>query len=133
MRFGIDVGALAQAGLIDAVLPYPYGTETTTGRIDTADFARQLEGANIQLLPSLGTWGDHLKPIAEFRRRAHHHYAAGATGLSRWDTDEHLAHLGLDDPVVQRLWCEKYLGEQEMHMVEIGGMDVTAFGPMLGF
>jgi len=44
-----------------------------------------------------------------------------------------LAHLGLDDPETQRLWMETYLGQQEMHINEIGGMDVTAFGPMLGF
>lgn len=132
-RFGIDAGSLSHAGLIDAVLPYPYGTETTTAHVETAEYARMLAGSGVQLLPSLGSWGDHQRPIAEFRRRAHLHYRAGATGLCRWDTDQHLARLGLDDPEIQRLWCEKYMGPQQMDVVEIGGMDVTAFGPNLGF
>lgn len=133
LRFGIDVASLAHAGLIDAVLPYPYGTETTTAHVATAEYAAMLKGTGVALMPSLGSWGDHLRPVAEFRQRAHRHYAAGADGLCRWDTDAHLAHLRLDDSELQRLWCEKYQSPQQMHMIEIGGVDVTAFGPNLGF
>ena len=71
--------------------------------------------------------------LATIRRRAHAHYQAGADGLARWDASGFLARLGLDDPEIQRLWCEYYMGEQDNFMQEVGGITLEYFGPGLAF
>ncbi len=129
MRFGFDVYAWARAGLIDAVLPYPYVED---GKIAVAEFAAALEGTKVRLLPSLGTYEQNVT-IAEMRRRAHAFYSAGAHGLSRWDSYSQLARLRLDDPVQQRLWMEHYYPPQRIRLTEFAGQNLKAFGPMLGF
>ena len=129
MRFGFDVYAWAHAGLVDAVLPYPYVED---GKIAVAEFANALNGTKTRLLPSLGTFEQNIT-IAEYRRRAHAYYSAGATGLSRWDAYSQLAHLHLDDPVQQQLWIESYFPPQHFRITEFAGQNLKAFGPMLGF
>ena len=129
MRFGFDVFDWGRHGLIDAVLPYPYVED---GKVNVAEFAAALKGTKVQLLPSLGTYEQNVT-IAEMRRRAHAFYAAGATGLSRWDTYSQLARLRLDDAEHQRLWVEHYFPPQRIRILEFAGQNLRAFGPMLGF
>lgn len=59
--------------------------------------------------------------------------ARGSDGLVRWDADGFLARLGLDDPELQRLWCEQYMGPQENPMHEIAGITLLYFGTGLAF
>lgn len=129
MRFGFDVYAWAQQGLVDAVLPYPYVEEST---INVAEFAKAIQGTKVRLLPSLGTYQQNVT-IAEMRRRAHNYYSAGATGLSRWDAYSQLAKLRLDDPEQQELWLEHYYPPQRIRLLEFAGQSLEAFGPFLGF
>lgn len=129
MRYGFDVYAWGRSGLIDAVLPYPYVED---GKVAVAEFVGALEGTNVRVLPSLGTFEQNVT-IAEMRRRAHAFYTAGATGLSRWDAYSQLARLRLDDAVQQRLWIEHYFPPQRMRITEFAGQSLKAFGPMLGF
>lgn len=129
MRFGFDIQAWARAGLVDAVLPYPYVED---GKIAVAEFAGALAETKTRLLPSLGTYEQNIT-VAELRRRAHAFYTAGATGLSRWDAYSQLARLRLDDPVQQRLWIDRYFPPQRIRITEFAGQNLRAFGPMLGF
>ena len=129
MRFGFDVFAWARAGIVDAVLPYPYVED---GNVNVAEFAGILKDTKIRLLPSLGTYEQNVT-IAEMRRRAHAYYTGGATGLSRWDAYSQLARLRLDDAVQQQLWVEHYWPPQRIRITEFAGQNLKAFGPMLGF
>lgn len=129
MRFGFDVFAWAQSGLVDTVMPYPYVKD---GEIAVREFASALHGTKVQLLPSLGTYQQNVT-VTELRRRAHAFYSAGATGLSRWDCYSQLARLRLDDPVRQELWIDHYLPPQRIKLTEFAGQNLKAFGPMLGF
>ncbi len=129
MRFGFDVYEWGRAGLVDAVLPYPYVED---GKVAVAEFVGALEGTKTRVLPSLGTFEQNVT-IAEMRRRAHTFYTAGATGLSRWDAYSQLARLRLDDAAQQRLWLEHYFPPQRMRITEYAGQSLKAFGPMLGF
>ncbi|QDU97022.1 glycoside hydrolase family 10 protein [Lignipirellula cremea] len=129
MRFGFDVFAWAQAGLVDVVMPYAYVED---GEINVREFAQAIEGTKVRLLPSLGTYQQNVT-IAETRRRAHRYYAAGADGLSRWDCYSQWARLRLDDPVRQQLWLEHYFPPQHIKLTEFAGQNLKAFGPMLGF
>ena len=132
-RFGLDVGRWAAAGLVDAVMLYP----TAPGRsaeLDVSGTARLLAGTRTQLLPSLGSCFDHgTTTLRDYRRRAHRFYAAGAHGLARWDTDEWLARVALDDPELNALWCAKYLGPEDHDLTEIGGLAYAPFSPSVGF
>jgi hypothetical protein len=130
-RFGFAVPAWAEEKLVDAVLPYPKPTEST-GEINVAQYARALRGTGVPLLPGLGCYGDHRMTLAQIRRRAHAWYRAGADGLSRWDAHGYLARLELNDPVVQELWCEHYLGPQSIELLTVAGITLTTFGPRLG-
>jgi hypothetical protein len=129
MRFGFDVFAWARAGLVDAVLPYPYVED---GKVNVAEFAGILNGTKIRLQPSLGTYEQNVT-IAEMRLRAHAYYTGGAHGLSRWDAYSQLARLRLDDPVQQQLWVDHYWPPQRIRITEFAGQNLKAFGPMLGF
>lgn len=133
MTFGFDVARWAREGLIDTVMPYPKGTETTTGAVNVAQYKKALEGTGVKLLPSLGSWGDLRKSLAFVRAKAHRFYSEGADGVSRWDTPAHLARVGLNCPVTNRLWVEKYLGPQDISLLEVQGVSLEAYGPLLGF
>jgi hypothetical protein len=132
-KFGFDIPRWAQEGLIDTVMPYPKGAETTTGLVNVAQYKKALGGTGVKLLPSLGSWGDLRKSLAFVRGKAHRFYSEGADGVSRWDTPAYQARLGLNCPVTNRLWVEKYLGEQEMSLLEVQGLSMEAYGPLLGF
>lgn len=127
--FGIDIGALAAQGLVDWVLPYPDGD----GAVDVAGFRDRLAGSGAALLPGLGSFTDHGISLAGLRRRAHDFYQAGADGLNRWDTPPWMARLQLDRPLVQRLWVQHYLAEQEASLVELAGLRLDEFPPLEGF
>lgn len=129
MKYGFDVFAWGRAGLIDAVMPYPYVED---GNVNVAQFAAALNGTAVRILPSLGTYEQNVT-IGEMRRRAHAFYSAGATGLSRWDAYSQIARLRLDDPVQQRLWVEQYFPPQRIKLLEFAGQNLRAYGPMLGF
>ncbi|MHC4885275.1 MAG: alpha-amylase family protein [Planctomycetota bacterium] len=130
-RFGFDIGRWAREGLIDAVLPYPKPFEQEGGYIDVAEHARLLAGTGVKLLPGLGSYTEHEIPLHRIRQRAHDWYSQGADGLPRWDAFGCLARLRLDDPVLQRLWCEDYMGFTEIEMTEIAGLSLRHFGPRL--
>jgi hypothetical protein len=98
-----------------------------------AQYATALAGTPVELIPSLGSWGDHCLPLARLRERAHAAYAGGATGLCRWDDDLSLARARLDAPEVQRLRCTTYLPPQDNALVEIGGLTLDPFAPGIGY
>lgn len=129
--FGFDVADWAQAGLIDAVMPYWKGNEDRPGHLNVAEFADLLEGTDTLLLPMLGSCFDHRMTLADIRRRAYDWYQSGADGLSRWDAKAYLGSLNLNSPVQQRLWCEHYLAEQQIELREIAGISLLYFGPGL--
>lgn len=129
MKYGFDVFAWGRDKLIDTVMPYPYVED---GKVNVAEFVAALQGTDVRVLPSLGTFEQNVT-IAEMRRRAHAFYSAGATGLSRWDAYSQLARLRLDDPVQQRLWVEEYFPPQRIKLLEFAGQNLRAYGPMLGF
>lgn len=128
--FGIDIPALARAGLVDAVLPYPEDDDD----LDIAAWRRWLHaGPSIQLLPGLGNFRDHGLSVAELQRRALAYYAAGADGLNRWDTPGWLVGLNLHRPEWLRLWQQRYLGEQAIPLRELAGLWLEEFPPLEGF
>jgi hypothetical protein len=131
--FGFDIARWAHEGLIDSVMPYPKGFETTTGHVNVAQYKHALAGTNVKLLPSLGSWGDHRQTLGQYRTKAHRFYTQGADGLCRWDAFPHLAHIGLNNPTLNRLWVEKYMGPQNMPLLEVGGLNLECYGPLLGF
>lgn len=135
LRHGMDVAHFARHDLLDAVMPYPYGLHPWKGfcqthPIDIAEYAQALKGTRTTLLPSLGWWKDHNIGRAEYYRRAHAFYRAGAGGLTRWDTRPALAHIGLNSPARTALWAEVYAPEdRRMLFLEIGGMPMGPFTP----
>lgn len=133
LSYGIDVAAWAKEGLIDSVMTYPRFAEKQVERTDIAGYAAALAGTSVELLAGIGSCMDHDMTFARLRRIADAFYRAGATGICRWDTDIELARLRLDDPELQRLWCEHYLGPQQIELLSIGGMDLQSFPPMIGF
>lgn len=131
LRFGFDIAAWAQQGLVDVVMPYPYRKPADV-EINVAEFATLLAGTRTRLLPSFGSY--HQKTtIARVRQKAHEFYQAGAHGLSRWDAYGYLSRLQLDDPDLQALWCEHYMPPQVIELTELGGLSLECWGPMLGF
>lgn len=139
-QFGFDVAGWAREGLLDAVLPYPTGSHHTarlygdgydrpSGWIDVAGYREALQGTTTEIIPSLGDCVDHWLPLATYRRRAHRFYEEGATGLCRWDNsaDPALAGARLDDPVIQALWCKRYLVDQDNWLTEMQGFNVERF------
>jgi len=142
LQFGIDVADWAREGLIDVVMPYPWGGHHTArlyskpyekpdGWIDVAEYRNALNGTPVQLIPSLGHYADHYMPLAAVRQRALAFYQAGATGLCRWDNtnDVSLARISLDDPRVLELWCSRYMPPQDNTITEIEGLNVERFPP----
>ena len=127
--YGIDLGQLARQGLVDQLLPYPDGD----GLVDVMGFKTWLGDNRIPVLPGLGSFTDHGIGLAELRRRCHGFYQAGADGLNRWDTPPWMARLGLGRPLVQRLWMEHYLGEQEAELIEMAGLKLDEFPALEGF
>jgi len=133
LRWGFDVAAWAREGLVDAVIPFPKEVERTNA-IRIEEFAEDLRGSGVELIPCIGSNMDRFVSFATYRRRAHAYYQAGATGLSCWDTHDYLARLRLDDPALQALWIDHYLGPQQIDVTSIGGVNIkNDFGPMLGF
>ncbi len=136
-RFGMDIAYLARQGLLDAVMPYPYGWcfpgAGPYQPIAVEEYVRALEGTGVPVYPSLGYYGDHHLGLGEYRRRAHACYQAGAAGLCRWDTDPHLAKVRLNSPVQTRLWCEVYQPEdRNLPFEDIGGIPQGPFSPTVG-
>jgi len=132
-RWGFDVAGWAREGLVDAILPFPKTVERTNA-IRIEEFAEDIRGSAVELLPCIGSNMDRYVSFAKYRQRAHAYYQAGATGLSCWDTHDYLSHLRLDDPDLQALWCEHYLGPQKIDVTSIGGVNIVSdFGPLLGF
>ncbi len=130
-QFGFDIAAWAREKLVDAVMSYPKSGDVKNGYVNTAEYVRLLEGTGVPHYAALGSNFDHRMTIATMRQRAHAHYQAGADGLARWDTYGYLARLNLDDPEIQRLWCETYMGPQDNFMKEVGGITLEYFGPGL--
>jgi hypothetical protein len=142
-RFGVDIADFARKGLLDAVLPYPYGLERyaamTYQTIDVAEYARALAGTGVPVYPSLGDCNDHRRGLGEYFRRAHNYYQQGADGLSRWDTSPNLARIRLDSPARVALWSEIYQLAQMKQtqdcgvtFVDIGGIPQGPFQPTVG-
>lgn len=137
LRYGIDVGAWARAGLIDVVTPYPRGVErredlTQIMADGVEQYARALDGTAVQLLPSLGSFADGGMTVREVRVRADGCYRRGATGLSRWDTMHWLVHLQLESAVAQRLWVDHYLPPDDNAVVATAGLNRLRFNPRIG-
>jgi len=132
-QFGFDVSAWAREKLVDGVSSFPKSGDIKNGYVNTAEYVRLLAGTGVPHYAALGSNFDHHATLATLRQRAHAHYQAGADGLARWDADGFLARLGLDDPELQRLWCEQYMGAQDNFMQEVGGITLEYFGPGLAF
>jgi len=130
-QFGFDVATWARQALVDGVMSYPKGYEGTTGFVNTAEYVAVLAGTGVPHWAGMGSFADHRMTIAAVRRRAHEHYQAGADGLVRWDAYGFLARIGLDDPDIQRLWCQHYMGPQDNFMREVAGITLEYFGPGL--
>ena len=123
------------AGLVDIVMPYPRGIEPSPEDdmvAGIAEFANLLRGTGVPQWPSLGSYADHNLSLYDYRCRAHRFLAAGADGVSRWDTDTWLARVGLNNPEVQRLWVEEYLPPEENIVVSTAGLNRTIFSPRHG-
>ncbi len=137
-RFGVDIAYFARKGLLDAVLPYPYGLEHYSGAatyqtIDVAEYARALAGTGVPVYPSLGYHGDHQIGLGEYFRRANNYYRQGADGLSRWDTHPNLARIRLNSPARVALWSEVYRPQdRSLTFVDLGGIPQGPFPPTVG-
>jgi len=137
-RFGMDVAHFARQGLLDVVMPLPYGFRRLRGvsdppPVDVAQFVRALKETGVPVFPSLGSAKDHDLGLGDYRRIAHAYYQAGADGVWRWDTDPHLARAGLNSPVQTRLWSEVYQPEdRNLTFEEIGGIPQGPFSPTVG-
>ena len=137
LSYGIDVGAWGRAGLVDIVAPYPRGIERrkdlTELMIDGVErYARALEGTDVELLPSLGSFADGAMTVREVRVRADGCYRRGATGLCRWDTAHWLVHLQLESAAAQRLWVDHYLPPADNAVVSTAGLNRIRFNPRIG-
>ena len=134
LQFGIDVGLWGRKRLVDIVVPYPRGMETNGDNMAAGicEYARALKGTYVKILPSLGSFADHGLSLFALRKRAHAFYEAGATGLSKWDTDWWMAHLGWEEPVIQKLWAEKYSPPPENTVKSLAGLERTTFSPRIG-
>ena len=132
LQYGIDVQTLAREGLVDVIMPYPRGIETNGDDLAVAEFAKLLQGTNVPILPSLGSYADHGLSIYDYRRRAHRFYSVGADGLSRWDTEPRLARLGFNNSEIQRLWVEKYMPPKDNTLVSMAGLERVIFSPRHG-
>jgi hypothetical protein len=60
-------------------------------------------------------------------------YEQGATALCRWDAEPSLATIQLDDPEVQRLWATRYAPPADNLMLELGGLNLEAYAPGIGY
>ena len=137
LGYGIDVGAWGRAGLVDVVAPYPRGIEKREdiGKVlveGVGQYAKALQGTEVELVPSLGSFADHAMTVREVRTRADGCYRQGATGLSRWDTDPWMAHLGLESAVAQRLWVDHYMPPADNAVVSTAGLNRVRFNPRIG-
>ena len=130
-QFGYDVAAWARAKLVDVVISFPKSGDIKNGYVNTAEYVKLLAGTGVPHYASFGSNFDHRKTLAAIRKRAHERYQAGADGLARWDAYGYLARLDLDDPEIQRLWCEHYMGPQDNFMREVAGITLEYFGPGL--
>ena len=133
LGYGIDVGAWGRRQLVDIVVPYPRGIEQDADPMSdgVAEMAAALEGTDVQLLPSLGSYADHRMTVRQLCARADAFYRAGATGLSRWDTDHWMARLQLESATVQRLWAEHYMPPTNA-IVSTAGVNRARFNPRIG-
>lgn len=135
LQWGIDVGQWAKEKLIDIAMPYPRGIEQNPDdgmATGIAEFAELLRGTGVPQWPSLGSFADHNLSLAAYRRRAHRYFAAGADGLSRWDTDSWLARVGLSHSEIQRLWVEKYLPPAGNTLISTAGLNRAYYSPRHG-
>lgn len=129
-RYGMDIAYFARQGLFDAIMPYP-GGEGEYATVPVDEFAKALDKTGVDLIPSLGYWGDHNISLTDIRRRAEAYYHAGATGLCRWDTDSHLACVGLDDPAFLSRLNREGPEQQTFTLNELSGLRLNPFGPHL--
>ncbi len=137
LGYGIDVGAWGRAGLVDVVAPYPRGIERREdiGELlvdGVGQYAKAMEGTDVELVPSLGSFADHAMTVRELRTRADGCYRQGATGLSRWDTDHWMIHLGLESAAAQRLWVDHYMPPAANIVVSTAGLNRIRFNPRIG-
>ncbi len=133
LGFGIDYGEWGRERLVDIVAPYPRGIELEAdGMIEgVAEIATALQGTEVELAPSLGSYADHRMTVREVRARADAFYRAGASGLSRWDTSFWLARLQMESAEVQRLWVEHYMPPTGA-IVSTAGLNRQRFNPRIG-
>ncbi len=134
-RYGIDAAAWGRDRLLDDLLVYPAGEHgiKDMAEADIAGFRKWIAGTDIRLLPGINSCFDHGLSLREFRRRADRYYQAGADGLCSWDTQGWLARLRLDDPELNALWCEHYLGPEDHDFTHFCGMTYRHFPPHIGF
>ena len=137
LGYGIDVGAWGRAGLVDVVAPYPRGIERRedVGELlvdGVGQYAKALQGTDVELVPSIGSFADHAMTVREVRTRADGCYRQGATGLSRWDTDHWMIHLGLESAAAQRLWVDHYMPPTANVVVSTAGLNRVRFNPRIG-
>lgn len=134
LQYGIDVQGWVRERLVDIVMPYPRGIERSADDMiaGVAEFAALLRGADVPMLPSLGSYADHNLSLRDYRRRAHAFYTAGADGIARWDTQPWLARLGLNNAEAQRLWVEKYMPPPVEPLVSMAGLNRVIFSPRHG-
>ena len=134
LQFGIDVESWGKDRLIDIVVPYPRGMETEVDRmaVGIEEYVRVLEGTEVQILPSLGSYADHGLSLGALRKRAHSFYEAGATGLSKWDTDWWMPYLDWDQPAIQKLWVEKYMPPSGNTVISLAGLERLIYTSRIG-
>ena len=121
--YGLDVASWLKQIDMDYLICHPTWSPLRIGGShvcpqDVAEFARMTHGTSCCLCPDVYP---RQMPAAEFRRKASDYYAAGADGLSFWDTetrfDVHtqwntvaaLGHKGSleNDLCAQRAWFRR--------------------------
>ena len=88
MLLGLDIATWIQEGLVDFLLPYARDEFNTPARITMDDFSDLVQNSPCELYPEISRMVRFFdEETAEgYQRQALEAYAAGADGLSIWDS-----------------------------------------------
>lgn len=90
-RFGMDCAAWVREGLVDSLVPYPYGEVAKPALIDVDAWLKIVRGSKTKLCPIANRMSYEPAGIWETPKalldRAEQWLAAGVDGLSYWDLD----------------------------------------------
>lgn len=133
--FGLDLEAWIKEGLVDNLVPYPWGDKD----VEMKFFTKLTKRGKCKVYPNVMP---RQMPPEEFRKKALAYYEAGADGLFFWDTNARHDTTSMWSTVRRlghvnelRAWAKEEKHKEEprtMKLLKLGGYTMQKYSPYRG-